>query len=250
MLINKLRHTDSADVFGPKYWFLTLDRSLRSVEQKFFGKETICRSISADQWIQILTPLLSPEHTKEAREAFLDFFSSRLPMSTNIIDEDDFLLLQGSWIDDEDLKGEDIANVLGNKWLRSYLTEVREADRTITEEDIDKALKPVILQIKETKEKIATLEDRVFELTEDKNNLQTTVNKYQSFYEQTKRLIGALTFFGTWWIVYNILINTLEPKQSFIGSILISLIFGYLAGFKGYRWILERMLSLKEKKDR
>lgn len=89
LLIKKLRELNEGDVFGPIFWFLTMDNTLYNAETRFY-KPTIHSSIIADRWIQIITPLLSPAFMSDAKEAYLGLLSSRLPISAQIIDEDDF----------------------------------------------------------------------------------------------------------------------------------------------------------------
>ena len=149
LLIKELRYESEGDALGPNYWFLTNDGSLDFAEKCM--ESDLKSSLMSSNWIQIISPFLSPSHDKSSSEAFVSLFSSRLPMASDLIDENDFLMLQGDWIDDEGLSPEDIAIIMGNRHIKRYLRKVKEEDTPITPEDLSKALAPIIEVIKNTR---------------------------------------------------------------------------------------------------
>jgi len=254
LLLKKLRSMDEDDVFGPKYWFLTLDNTLYNAEKRFYDPE-IHSSITADKWIQIITPLLSPENLEDAKEAYMGLLSSRLPLSTQVIDEEDFLLLQGGWIDDDELSPQNVAKILGNKWLKSYTTDLREENKEINKEDLLKALEPIIKNTKQHDKAIQGLEAKLESVSSKKEELDIEKEKLsaemdelmkESFkkdvrYDVAVETVGAMLFLLVFYLMFNFFINHLNPWQSFLGSLVISLFFGYLLGFKSYKWLIEKI---------
>jgi len=257
LLIQELRKTESGDVLGPNYWFLTHDRSLSFVEKKF-GKEKIHSSIFLDNWVELISPLLAPEQTKDARDAYANLFASRLPLLTQTIKEEDFFVLQGKWIDDEDLTPEDVARIIGNRYIRDYLEEVREGKKEVNKEELERAIQPLIEEVKtgkkesqEMKKEIASLRKATTELQTKSTTLEQKIKTYEGILTQYQRIItafgyfvSAVSFLALWYLLYQfILLRSLEPWQALIGATIVSLIFGYLAGFKGYKWLVDRVLK-------
>jgi predicted nucleic acid-binding protein len=66
LLIDQLRKQNEGDFLGPKYWFLTHDRSLEFVEKT--SSDEIPSSIYMDNWIQFISPLIAPEQIKDAKK--------------------------------------------------------------------------------------------------------------------------------------------------------------------------------------
>jgi predicted nucleic acid-binding protein len=245
LLIQQLRKANPSDVLGPKYWFLTNDTSLNNAEKCL--DDAINSNVQCSTWIQILTPFVAPIHENNSREAFVSFFSSRLPVASNLIDENDFLMLQGDWIDDRDLDGKDVAKIIGNRYVKSYLKIIKEENKPIREEDLSKALNPVIQEIKRSKSNIEQTQKTITELTERTSSLEEDLFKYKSIISNFKYVLSSIIWFITFLVMYNyILIN---DTNRLWGSVIVALIIGYLLGFPGYKWLLEKIFSLKISKQ-
>jgi len=256
LLIQELRKKEIEDVLGPNYWFLTHDRSLYFVEKRFGKYEKFPSSIFVDNWVQLLSPLLAPEQVKNARDTYVSLFASRLPVLTKTIDEDVFLAYQGKWMDDEDLTPQDVARVIGNRYIKDHYEKIKEEEKKITEEERDMIIQPVIEEIKsqkkereKLKQKVASLGQRATQLQKETSELKRIMTSQRNIISWLGHLIGAITFLILWFILYQfVLIHSLEPWQALFGSIIIAVIFGYLADFHGYKWLVDKLLRYSPNK--
>lgn len=147
LLIQELRKKEKSGILGPGSWFITYDHTLYFVDKDLAREEPdrIPSSIYAENWIQMLSPLLSPEiSNKTAREVFTTLFASRIPTLTKVVKEEDLLELQGTWIDDEDLGPEDLAEVIGDSYVRKHLESLREVVAEGKEEKISEIISSMI----------------------------------------------------------------------------------------------------------
>ncbi len=251
LLVQQLRSKEKDDILGPNYWFLTHDRSLSSAEMRFHKFDFPTSSVFLDDWVQMISPLLSPKQTKTAKEAYVELFASRLPVLSKTIDDEVFLTFQGDWVDDEDLTPQDIARIIGKKYLKDLHKKLEDEGKQLSEEDKKLIIGPIIEEIKsqkrnneQTSQKVARLGKTVFHLKGDVHRLKETVNKQNSALKNVGHLIGALIFLLLWYVLFSyVLISYLEPWQAFIGAIIVAAVFGYLADFHGYKWLLERLLG-------
>ncbi len=250
MLIKELRKNVDSDVLGPSHWFLTRDRSLAVVERKFDGK-TIPSGIMLDNWVQLITPLIGPSLMKTARDVYVSLFSSRLPMLTKTIRDTDFLALQGKWMDDEDLSSEDIARIIGNKYVVDNLEIAARKGTGMESEAIEKLFEPIVAEVKRDRKKLGTeISSLRQELKEERKELdeeRKLRSKYKRIIENTGYVVSPVTFLILWYFLYtSILLPTMgTPWHALLGSIIISSIVGYLAGFRGYKWLVERILKME-----
>lgn len=90
-----------------------------------------------------------------ARDTYISLFASRLPILSRTVDEEVYLAFQGKWMDDEDLSPEDVARIIGNRYIKDYYKRSREVEKPILYEDKQKMLKPVIAEIKKQRRETA-----------------------------------------------------------------------------------------------
>lgn len=251
LLVQELRKGNKGDILGPKYWFLTHDRSLQSVETSFGKFEEFTSSIFLDNWVQLISPLLAPEQTKTAKEAYADLFASRLPMMGKTIDEKAFLTFQGDWVDDEDLTPQDIARVIGNRYVRNLREQLEQEKKQLTEQERDLIIKPLVEELrtqkrqeKELDDKIVSLDMKVSALQGHVSKLQNTVGRQKSVLTWSGHLLGAIIFLVLWYTLYqHVLIQSLTPWLAFLGSMTLAAVFGYLADFHGFKWLVDKLIS-------
>ena len=256
LLIRELRENDKGDFLGPKYYFLTHDRSLYFVEKRFEESEVIPSSIFLDNWVQLISPLLAPEQTKTAKDTYADLFASRLPMLSKTIDEKIFLAFQGDWVDDEDLTPQDIARVIGNKYVRNLREELEQEKKQLTDEERDLIIRPLVEELKTQKKegqefniKITSLDQKVSTLQGEVSALESTVVLQNNLLTRFGHLVGASIFVVLWYILYQyVLVQSLTPWLAFVGAMILAAMFGYLADFHGYKWLVEKLIghSLKQ----
>lgn len=250
LLIQNLRKEEKGDFLGPDCWFLTHDRSLEPSEKRFGKYGFPTSSIFVDNWVQMLSPLLSPEQTKTAKEAYAQLFASRLPLLSKTIDDDVFLTFQGDWIDEEDLTPQDIANIMGRNYLKGLQKKLEDEKKQLSEEEREMIIGPIVEEVKaqkrnseKTNTKVKSLGKTVLRLRGDVFQLQKTVYSQSSALKRVGHVVGAFVFILLWYFLFQqVLINYLDPWLAFVGAILIAVIFGYLADFHGYRWLLARLL--------
>jgi len=250
LLIQELRKEDSGDILGPKYWFLTHDRSLFHVERSF-GKYEAFSSIFLDSWVQLISPLLAPEQTKIAKDAYTNLFASRLPLLSKTIDEDAFLAFQGAWVDDEDLEPQDVARIIGNRQIKNITDRLEQEKKTLTDEERDLIIKPMVEESKTRKKETQELKTNVISLDKKVSTLQGKISILESRVGRQNKIltwlghfVGAIIFVVFWFVLYQyVLINSLTPWQAFLGAIALAAIFGYLADFHGYKWLVDRLIG-------
>lgn len=251
LLIQELRKKEASDILGPNFWFLTRDRSLSHVEERFGKYEKFPSSIFVDNWIQMISPLLAPEQTKSARDAYTSLFASRLPILTKAIGEDVFLAYQGKWMDDEDLKPEDVARVIGNRYIMDYYKKAVHEDKQITEEELEMITQPIIEEVKKQAKEgatlrrgVASLKRKTTQLQIETKELKRTVGNQRNIITWLGHLVGGIIFIGLWFILYAfVLIHSMEPLQAHFSSMIIAAIFGYLSDFHGYKWLVDKLLK-------
>ena len=127
LLIQELRKKDNIDILGCNYWFLTHDSTLRNVDFLLKDHFDFPATIRGEQFIEMISPILAPDiSAKDISEVFKHLLSSSLPPLTATIKQEDWLKIQGHWMDDEDLSSEDIIEIIGSSFMRNYLTKIRE----------------------------------------------------------------------------------------------------------------------------
>jgi hypothetical protein len=147
LLIQDLRKKEKSGILGPNSWFITCDSSLYYVDRDLTRDEPdrIPSTIYAENWVQMISPLLPPEiSNKTAKEVFTTLFASRIPALTKVVKEEDLLELQGTWIDDEDLDPEDLAEVIGDSYVKRHIERLRDARERGEEERISEVIGPII----------------------------------------------------------------------------------------------------------
>jgi predicted nucleic acid-binding protein len=251
LLVQELRKEDEGDILGPNYWFLTHDRSLLFVEKRFGKYERFPSSVFIDNWVQLISPLLSPEHTKNARDAYVSLFSSRLPILTRAIDEEVFLAFQGKWMDDEDLTPQDIARVIGNRYIKDYYKRSKQEEMPISDEDKQKMLEPIIEEIKTQRRETTWIRREFKELQKTTEALKKEVGQWKelsktqrSILSKLGHILGAFLFIILWYVFYEFFVgvHSVEHLTAFACSVILAASFGALADFFGYRWLLDRFL--------
>lgn len=253
LLVQKLRKEDEGDVLGPSYWFLTHDRSLLFVEKQFEKYERFPSSIFLDNWVQLISPLLSPKYAKDARDAYIGLFASRLPMLTGAIDEEIFLSFQGKWMDDEDLTPKDIARVIGNRYIKDYHERSKDKEKSILVEDKEKMIEPVIMEIKTQRRETAwikrhmgKLQKTTKELKEEVKELKEISNKQKNILSRLGHVLGAGIFIVLWYIFYEFFVgaHSVGHRDAFTYSMILSAAVGVILD-RGYVWLLDRLLKYK-----
>jgi predicted nucleic acid-binding protein len=254
LLIQDMRSKDKGDILGPNYWFLTHDRSLRAVEEKFDKYEKFPSSIFLDNWLQLLSPLLAPEQTKNARDAYLGLFASRLPLLSRVVDEEIFLAFQGKWMDDEDLSPDDVARIIGNRYVKDYYDKVSSAEKPISSEDKENIIESIVAEVKtqhqETtliQQELSTLRVTTQELQKQVNSWRTKAAKQTGILRRLGHVIGAVIFFALWYslYIYFRVYQSVNHPEAFISAMILAAILGTLADLYGYKQLLDKLLRSK-----
>jgi hypothetical protein len=246
LLIDHLRKEIRGDII-PKRWFLTRDRSLNLVERmRMLNEKRKPSSVHLDVWLQMIYPLLSPKvATEEAAKIFARCLSSDLLPSFPRINSVLLAKLVGPCLDHTDLDADEIKQIIGDTYITEHFTEM-------SEKKVEFYLTSKLLEIREkryrqeseksAREK-ATLVGEVEKLQGDKQELIKEIGVEKHF---GKYLAGGVVFLVLWVSTYYfILLPTIQ--NAFIAcmvAILVSLIFGFLVGFKRYDWILKRFMEL------
>jgi len=247
LLMDHLRSAVSNEGILPKRWFLTRDRTLSLVEKMRIAIEKKRpTSVYIDVWLQMISPLLSPKiATKQASEIFARCFSSDLMPSFPRISPVLLAKLVGPCLDHTDLDAYEVKKIVGDIYLREHFEEMGE-------KKLGAYLTNKLIEIKETRhrkeirqseEEKKILRQRAVTLEKEKEELVEELTSEKHF---GKYLAGGVVFFIVWTLTYSfILLPTIgDPYIACLLAILISLIFGFLLGFKRYEWILQKFLDV------
>jgi hypothetical protein len=253
-LIDHLRQETKGGEILPKRWFLTRDKSLTVVEKlRIMLEKKRPTSAYIDVWLQMISPLLSPKiATEQASEIFSRCLSSDLVPSFPRISPVLLTKLIGPCLDHTDLDMKEIQELIGDSYLREHFQEMGEkkVEVYLTQKLINIREKRHQKEKEQLQQEKKALSLELSKLREDKRELtkEVTTTKAQAGVEKHfgRYLAGGVIFLAIWILTYTlILLPTVQ--DSFIAcvlAILISLIFGFLLGFKRYEWILQKFLDL------
>jgi predicted transcriptional regulator len=253
LLIQELRKNAEEDILGPDFWFLTHDRSLPFVEKRYGKYRGYPSSIFVDNWVQLMSPLVSPKQTKEARDAYIGLFASRLPLLSGAIDEEAFAAFQGKWIDDEDLKPNEVARIIGNRYIKDTYEEAKKTKEPISDEDKEKMVSPIIAEIRTQNRNMAWMKREITDLRKGAEELRTKLNKVEKLSKRQGSIISrlghpisALVFLALSLILFEFFrVQGVQFEVAISFSILLAAIAGALADLKGYKWLVDRLLRYK-----
>jgi len=247
LLIDYLREQMKESRILPNRWFVTRDRSLIVTEKvRMITEKKRPSSVLIDVWLQMIGTLLSPEvASEEAPEVFSRCFSSDFVPSFPRVKPRLLAKLIGPCLDFRDLDRSEMMEIIGDTYLLDHMEEMSQKGElanyltrkyiSITEKkqkaEVNRLLKKqteLVTELKKSKEETTTWKDRI--------ETERHFGKY---------LVGGIVFFVVWVVTYLlILLPTIkEPYTACTLSVLISLIFGYLLGFRRYEWILNRFLD-------
>ena len=255
LLIQKLREKDEGDVLGPNFWFLTHDRTLLGAEKRFGKHENCPSSIFISSWVQLISPMLSPKHTRDARDAYVGLFASRLPILSGAIDEEIFAAYQGKWMDDEDLTPKDISRIMGNRYIKDIYEKSKQTEEPIPEEEKEKMVRSVIAEIKSQNREMAWMKSDIRTLKTETERLRGEVGTWRQRFERQRTMLtrlghvmGGIVFLGLSFGLYEffIRIHSVEHWPALISSMILAAAAGAIADLFGYRWLLNRLLRYKQ----
>jgi hypothetical protein len=247
VLIAHLRNEIGDGEIIPKRWFLTRDKTLSLVEKiRIVTEKKRPTSVLIDVWLHMISPLLSPKiATEQASEIFSRCFSSDLVPSFPIIKPVLLTKLVGPCLDRTDLDINEIKEIVGDIYLREHLEEMNQpkVEAYLTKKLIDIREKRHQREMQQSEEEKRALAQKVASLEEEKKKI---LEEYDTEKHLGRYLAGGIIFLVVWITTYIfILLPTIKnPPIACSFSILVSLIFGYLLGFKRYEWILERFSDL------
>jgi len=226
IFIQKQRDRKKSDVLGPNFWFITHDSTLQMVEQEFHPA-LIPSTILGCQWVQMISPFLAPDiSTKDNAVVFGRIFSSALT-SSKILREDQWIKIQGPWLDADELSSDLIERIVGDKFVRNVLekppdqiktSEIPDAiskssikqirieirDKKRIEETYSQQIKKINSELEEQKNKINQQEGRINQQEQKIDNIKESVGLNISDLKKDKRisvLVAALL------IVFSILVD-------------------------------------------
>lgn len=258
LLVQELRKEVEGDVLGPSCWFLTHDRSLLFVEEEFEKYERFPSSIFIDNWVQLISPLLSPKQTVDARDAYMSLFASRLPMLTGVVDEEVFLRFQGKWMDDEDLTEKDTARIIGNRYVKDYYDWARDKEKPISEEDKEKLIKPIIVEVKRQGKATAWMKKDIIKLQKTTEELQGQIIELKSISKRQRSIlfklghivgVGLFIILSILFYEFFVLVHSVGHSEALFWSMIFAAAAGAIGDFCGYRWLLKTLLRSKSLKQ-
>jgi len=253
ILVDHLREKIGDEGIIPKRWFVTKDKTLGLVENiRIMTEKKKPASVFIDVWLHMISPLLSPiVATEEASETFARFFSSYFIPSFPRMEPVTLTRLIGPYLDDKDLSTNELKELVGDAYLSEHMDELAQRGQLetyVNRKYIEIKERKHQEEIKKLQEEKLTLEEKLQKSDEEKVQLKREMKEGKQF---GKYLAGAAVFFAVWLATYVwILLPTMrEPYSASIIAIVISLIVGYLLGFKRYEWILEKFLERVRQKS-
>ena len=243
LLIDYLRSEMSDEVIIPKCWFLTIDKTLSIVEKvRMIYEKKRPATVLPNIWLQMMSSFLSPKiAAKEVLEIFSNCFSPEFVPSFPKIRPAFLSKLIGPCLDHTDLDMNEIMQLVGDTYLQEHFQNMgdKKVERYLTNKLLDIREKTHKREMQQSEEDRRLLEMKVARLEEERKGI---LEKSDTGEHLGRYLAGGSVFLVVWIITYIfILLPTIgNPIIACSFSILISLIFGYLVGFKRYEWILER----------
>jgi hypothetical protein len=246
LLIDNLRKETQGNII-PRRWFLTRDKSLSLVERmRMIYEKRKPSSVHVDVWLQMISPLLSPKMAaEEAAKIFTRCLSSDMLPSFPRVNPVLLTKLIGPCLDHTDLDVDEIKQIIGDNYLTEHFKEMGEkkVEVYLTNKLLEIREKRYKQESEKSEKEKAALVREIDRLKGDKEELIKEIGAEKHF---GKYLAGGVVFLVVWVLMYYlILLPTI--KDAFIAcmvAILISLIFGFLVGFKRYDWILRRFMEL------
>lgn len=247
LLVDSLRKGAQTGEIIPKRWFLTRDKSLTLVERmRMVNEKRKPSSVHVDVWLQMISPLLSPKiAAEEAVKVFTRCLSSDMLPSFPRISPVLLAKLVGPCLDHTDLDINEIKQIIGDTYLTEHFNEMgeRKVEVYLTNKLLEIREKRYKQESEKSEKEKVELDQEIDRLKGEKEKLIKEIGVEKHF---GKYLAGGVVFLAVWVSTYFlVLLPTI--KDSFIAcmvAILISLIFGFLVGFKRYDWILRRFLEL------
>lgn len=130
LLIQKLRDINPGDEYGPRYWFLTRDASL-SMAESIYDPSTIPASVYLTVFLDIISPLLIPETSiTEFGDVFTNMIGTIFTSFAEQLSPIDVLNLARDYTDDPDLSIRTIRTLIGDRWVRDNLEQIRTLPST------------------------------------------------------------------------------------------------------------------------
>jgi hypothetical protein len=200
ILVRELRKENKDTMIGPSHWFLTLDQTLPCADplltDRLSYQDKTMSTMLVDTWIQMIEPFLVGEvGQKQIIEVFSELLKSQFSQIPFRIGTSTILQLQGDWLNYEWLGADDIEKILGDKFVRDYMS--RMSDRAITSEEAQKLTKEVQRELEVRVDAIA--DEKITDLTLDVSKLKATMKDMETREEELKtRLEREDTFRREW----------------------------------------------------
>jgi hypothetical protein len=168
-------------------------------------------------------------------------------MLSGVIDEEVFAAFQGKWMDDEDLKPNQIARIIGNRYIKDAYKEAKEAKEPISDEDKEKMVRPIIAEIRAQDRKIAWMERDMEELRTKLNKVGELSKRQGGTISRLGHPFSALVFLALCLALFEffVRVQAIRSEIALPFSILIAAIVGALADLKGYKWLVDRLLRYR-----
>lgn len=200
LLTRELRTKETASLFGPKHWFVTLDQTLYCVDETINKKmdytDKTPSNVLCDIWIEMISPFLTLNvRNKKAVKLFTEILSSRFVAMPFHINTNNLTEIQGDWVNYKWLETKDLVDVVNDKFVRQTVNQLRAArgkGEPIEEltSKLEERVKVKLDSILEAKMK--TLEGRVQQLEsvqKDKEKLEERLQQVEaSLTDRERRL--------------------------------------------------------------
>jgi len=202
LMIKKKREEETVDELGERSYFLTRDYTLNRAERIVYRDSRIPSNLSIDVWSQMILPFLSPKLvTEEASKAYMMVLASKFPSLTRSVDPKDLIDVMGIWMDDPSITTELLRRIVGNRFVRERLQQLRSKPKVKSSEVarmIDPLMSLAISSARKRHEKQASqlkqrYDKEILELKGDVEELKSSLERSKKIHKPLF-LTGILMF--------------------------------------------------------
>jgi|GEM_PF-4000969 predicted nucleic acid-binding protein len=136
LFVDKLRQDDTEyELLGPKYWFITRDRTLVFAEVALIGRK-LPVSVFFNDWFEMILPFISADTSKTLAELLRLLLITDL--ENNLSSEQVLLGISvlGPLINDPKISLETIKKIVGSDYVQKYIERVRGLGSTELADDV------------------------------------------------------------------------------------------------------------------
>lgn len=202
LLIRDMRRSSKLNLFGPREWFVTNDKSLYCVSERLAeaGETQFPLTVLTEIWLHSLFPFLPikslEEKASEVGKAFTEFCGSRLGASLPEIPFGTLLRIIGPWTKFEIFDIEELVRIGREIYVQTYFMEPHESleitARTMISDRLGEKIDKVREEARQAKEELKAITSTKQEFESKYQQAVTEVTQLKQMLETTSSKLGQL----------------------------------------------------------